>query len=438
MNDVAEKKDEQEAANNQLDEKSSIEKMQHQLAKIQAASTYVTELRQKIGLYTGWIPNEYADQAAADSGYSILKQDSEVKRCLHAHSLMCAGEKVRVICEDEKLKTIVERLLARVQDFIHARKSLIENGMLFGLGVQRKYYRNTVIKEFPDYDWICVSEINEVDTRRLRIERDTEFRDVVYWTMYNPVPDQYIKILDRNEYPEQMEGDAIQDYVWYFHEEEELNPYFAGLGQVLYPIVYAKSLVFQYWRELCESWAKPWLVASMDMLKGSISAALGADFKTAAERITAWLDVMEKARARHGIVMDKNDKLEVVEHGSTGNNICAEFMKYADEKIALAILGAELTTSTGGGAGSFALGSIHRQLTETLVMYSRARLEEVITRDIVFDLLYRNRMNLYALGLDAPEYGDVKIEFYIPAEVQKEQAVQQQISNYKGDMNKFL
>ena len=427
------------------EEEEKIVEIKHKLARIQSTTNYVTELRQKIGLYMGWIPNENADQAAADSAYTILKQDTEITRCLHLHSSMCAGEKIRVTCDEPKLKTIIEKLLARIFDFMHVRKSLIENGMLFGLGIQRKYYKKTHIRgtpEFPEiseYEWTCISEINEVDTRRARIERCSEFREVVYWTLYSPEIDQYIKILDRNEYPEQPDGDAVQDYIWYFHEEEETNPYFRGIGAVLYPIAYSKALVLQYSREICESWARPWLVATIDLLKGTISSIINSDdIKTASERIQSWLDLMEKARARHGIVMDKNDKLEVMEHGSTGNNICDQFLKYADDKIALAILGAELTTGTGGGAGSYALGNVHRQQTETLIMYSRARLEEILLRDVVFDLLYRNRWNLYSLGLDVPEPGDIEIELYIAEEKQKQAAMQQQIQGYKGDLQKII
>lgn len=419
-------------------EDQQIDDAKHKLATIQAVSPYVSELRQKIGLYMGWIPNEYADQAAEDSAYSILKNDSEIARCLHLHSCMSAGENIRVKCEDEKLKTIVEKFLKRISGFMHARKSLIENGMLFGLGIQRKFYKKFVMREFPRFEWVGINSIKEVDTRRVRIERCTEFRDFLYWTMYNPVIDKYVKVLDRNDFPGQMDGDAIQDYIWYFHEEEELNPYFRGIGAVLYPIAYAKSMVLQYWRELCEGWAKPWLVALMDLLKGSISASMGGDFKTATQRINDWLDVLEKARARHAIVMDKNDKLDVIEHGSTGNNICMQFLQYADEKIALALLGAELTTGTGAGVGSYALGNVHRQQTETLIMYSRSRLEEILLRDVVFDLLYRNRWNLYSLGISVPEPGDIEIELYIKAEKQKEAAMNQQLTNYTGDIQKIL
>ncbi len=63
--------------------------------------------------------------------------------------------------------------------------------------------------------------------------------------------------------------------------------------------------------------------------------------------------------------------------------------------------------------------NVHRQQTETLIMYSRSRLQEVFARDIIYDLLYRNRINFYRLGFAAPEIGDVKFRIYTEAEEQR-------------------
>lgn len=407
-------------------------------AKYQIIPSYIGELRSKIGYYIGWVPNEYADQAAADNAYDLLKNDSAIAHALHLHSCMAGGEKWRIKCEDEQLQFIIQKLLRRITDFTHARKSLVENGILLGLGMQRKYYETFEMKEYPGIQWTGISEIKEVDRRRVRLEREDDSRTDLYWTIWCPKADQYIIIEDRHDNPAIAEGAALQDYIWYFHEREELNPYFRGMGQVLYPLAYIKRLALQYWGDLCESWSKPWLIMLVDIAKGAISAALGGDIKTADERVRLLLETVEKARARHAMVIDKSDQLDIQEHGSTGDNIIRDLMQYCDERIQLMLLGAELTTGTGSGVGSFALGNVHRQQTETLIMYSRSRLQEVLLRDVVNDLLYRNRMNLYRLGLDAPEPGDVELELYIEMEEQKKQALTQSLTGYRGNMEKII
>lgn len=407
-------------------------------AKYQIIPPYIGELRTKIGYYIGWVPNEYADQVAADNAYDLLKNDSAIAHALHLHSCMAGGEKWRVKCEDQQLQFIIQRLLKRIIDFAHARKSLIENGVLFGLGIQRKYYETFEMREFPGIEWIGIREIQEVDRRRVRLEKEDDSKTDLYWTIWCPKIDQYIIIEDRHENPMIAEGAALQDYVWYFHEREELHPYFRGMGQVLYPLAYIKKNALQYWGDLCESWSKPWLIMLVDIAKGAISASLGGDITTANERVKQLLETVEKARARHAMVLDKADELNIQEHGSTGQNIIRELMQYCDDRIQLMILGAELTTGTGTGVGSFALGNVHRQQTETLIMYSRSRLQEVLLRDVVYDLLYRNRMNLYRLGMNAPEPGDVELELYIEMEEKKEMALEKSMTGYQGNMQKII
>lgn len=407
-------------------------------AKYQIIPAYIGELRSKIGYYIGWVPNEYADQVAADNAYDLLKNDSAIAHALHLHSCMAGGEKWRINAEDEQLKFIISKLLRRITDFVHARKSLVENGVLLGLGMQRKYYEQFEMREYPGLIWTGIKSIKEVDRRRVRLEREDDSKTDLYWTIWCPKIDQYIIIEDRHDNPHIAEGAALQDYIWYFHEREELNPYFRGLGQILYPLAYIKKYALQYWGDLSETWAKPWIVGLMDAAKGILSGSIGTDIKTLEERTKSFLEMLEKARGRHAIVVDKSDQIDIKEHGSQGNNIIGDLMKYCDEKIQLLLLGAELTTGTGSGAGSYALGNVHRQQTETLIMYSRSRLQEVLLRDVVYDLLYRNRMNLYRLGLDAPEPGDVDLELYIEMEEKKEQALERSMTGYHGNMEKII
>jgi len=376
------------------------------IAKIQFVPNYVTELRQQIGYYIGYVPNVYADQVTADDFYEIVRKDVEIARCLHLLGLMASGEFTEVECENEKLKNLCVFVLRQIRDFLHCRKSLVEKAVLFGLGIQRKYYR------WVDYEGAklyVAYRLAEVDRRRMRLERDQEDRTRIYWTMWCPKIDQYVILEDRSENPNAPEGLAVQDYIWYYQMQEELAPYWEGFGEVLYTLAYTKHYAIKYWADLCESWSKPFLVAQIDLMKAAVNASLGAGFSSAQQRIDKIIETFEACRARHLAVIDSSDRVQWFEHGSTGANIIRELIEYCDKKIQLLLLGAELST-TAAGVGSYALGAVHKAQTDTVVLYNRLRLAEVFTEDILFDFFYRNQSALAQLGIDFPRHGDVKIK----------------------------
>lgn len=415
----------------------AIAEQTHLIAKMQAVSQYIGELRQKIGLYIGWTPNAYADQVAEDNAYNLLRKDWCIQTRLFHHGVKAAGEEFYIVHHDSQVVEILTGLLNKTYDFTHARYSLLTGGLLFGLSLQRKIYSTTEIEFLPGLEWKYIAELKEVDVRRLRIERDEENRNFLYWTIWSPLADAYVKILDRHEHPTVPDGNGIQDYVWYFHEREEINPYFRGIGEVLYPLAYIKKLCVQYWADLAESWAKPWMVLMLDMVKGAMSAMSGEEYKSAPEIISAWLEALENARSRHALVVDKSDKLDIIEKGTTGNNILRELVEYIDHAITQILIGSELITEAGS-TGSYALGNIHEQQTETLTSYSRGRLQEIIAREILDDLVYQNRMNFFALGIKPPSIGEAKVKLFVRKEEQRDAIIATQIKRYKGDLEKKL
>lgn len=396
---------------------------------MQFVSSYVANLRSKTGYYIGYIPNEYADQVEADNFYEVLRKDSEVYRTLHLLSIMAAGEKVLIEAEDENLKAWTKHSISHIEDFIHARKSLIEKSVLFGLGVQRKYYKEIDIGNNTRIQ--VVHRLQEVDRRRLRLERDSEDKNKIYWTIWHPTYDNYVILEDRSVNPMAPDGCAMQDYVWYVQMHEEMSPYYEGFGEVLYTFCYIKSKTLQYWGDLAESWSKPFITASIDLAKAAVSAPLGDGYATAKQRVENILSAIEKSRARHCLVTDVGDQVSFNEHGSTGSNILRELLEYCDKQIELLILGAELTTSTSS-SGSYALGSVHKEATDSIVIYNRFRLAEVLNRDLVKDFFIRNASSLHNYGLKIPDDNEIKLRF--ESEFTEEQKLQiQQQTGVQGN-----
>lgn len=380
-------------------------------ARIQHISPYVQELRQKTGYYIGWVPEQYADNVSEDNAYTMLIEDEVVNHASHMHALMAAGDTCQVVCLNPLLRKILNAFLLEMEDFLHARKALIQKGMLMGLGIQRKFYDYRELPGLPG-KWKVVNRVQEVDRRRFRIEVDLETKHS-YWSLWSKKYDQYIILENRQDNPNAEDGGALQDFLWYFHEEEENFPYHKGLASVVFPWVYAKRRVVQYWADLCESWAKPFFMAFIDSMKALTTGSLGEGYRTHADQVNKILDVFESARARHAAVFDKDTKIDVHESGSVGSNILREFVEIADKKIEKQFLGADLTTSVSSkGGASYALGAIHSNKTEMAVSYSRNRSIATWKKQFLLELCWYNRLHLYTLGLDMPKLSDFELRFF--------------------------
>lgn len=403
-----------------------------ELARIQFISNYIGDLRAQTGYYIGYIPNAYADQPSADNFYDVISKDATIKRCSHLLSLMAAGERIRIKHKNPMIVTLVKNMLRGIHDFLHARKSLIEKGTVFGLGIQQKYFRVAEWDDFPYLKWYTPFRLCEVDRRRLRIERDKDDRNKQYWTIYSPRYDQYQVIDDRNNNPNASL--AVQDYMWYVHEYEEMSPYFQGFGDILYSLAYIKSNAWQYWADLCESWSKPFLLGKIDVLKATYDAVAGAGLDSVDTRKEKLITEMQKWRARHCAIVDKNDELTWNEHGSAGSNIIQQLIEECNKQIQLLFFGTELSTGSGDGRGSYALGAVHKEASDTIITYNRTRLAETIQLDLVHDFLWRNRANLKAIGIKLPNPFDVELEITVDSE----EAEQKQQAQNPGQQNPHI
>lgn len=390
-------------------------------AQIQYISQYVGDLRSIIGYYIGWIYEAHHD---VEDFYKIMENDAALKHALHLLSLMVAGEYWEISGPNKKLNKIMARGLSYIERFTHARKTMLEKSVLYGLSVQKKYWKKVTWPEYPGMVWEVPYRLKEVDRRRMRIERDLNDKTNLWWTIWDPKFDRYIILEDRADEPEAVA--AVQDYVWKLHEEEESEPYGKGMGTVLYQLAYIKHKIIQYWADLAEHWGRPLMIATINSARVAINAAVngGAGMQDSSTAVNNWLDLMENMRARHVAVKPDHDSLDIHEAGTTGNNIIKELVDYIDNKFQLIILGAELTT-IAPSVGSYALGQIHKGATNSIVMYNRNGIEEIIERDLLRDFFLRNKQNFYRLGLKWPGPNGVKFEIKVKQEEQKEEMMEQ-------------
>lgn len=415
-----------------------------QYARLQHVSNYVSDLRYITGYYTGWIPEYLVDRVTDANAYELLKNDETINHALWLRSLFASGEFYQIISDKEpELADIASSAFRYLEDFTHSRSSLNFNSVLFGLGLQKKYWRDVELEGYPGMVWKVPFRSKEVDRRRLRVEyEDLTGKKKTVWTLWEPDTDKYAIIRDRSEVPD-YEGPQIQDFIWHFYQQEELNPVYRGMGEVLFKMAYLRDRALQYWGDLSESWSKPYVVVLANTLRGAFSGSQGDHFLSASQRADKLLDTFERMVSRHTIVLQKDaDDVRFHEHGVTGNNILQQLLNYCDNIMTKVILGSELTTGTsssGKAGGSYALAQIHNSATRAIILYDRLRMQERYEQDWLHDFFYRNRGNLNQLGHAIPAPGTVRIEFKSFGEELREKVMSGEVNTDPiRDINKDL
>jgi len=393
-------------------------------ARIQHIPHYVSQLRQAIGLYLGYIiPPSFAQEA-----FEAIQQDPTVQHAINYLSLLSAGRDWYIDAQGKEYQPsakCVEEGLRMINDFTHARKSLAM-GALYGMSLLKKDWQQEACElgGIKGNWWVCKS-LSEVDPRRIRIERDTEDRNCCYWTLWTPEEDRYIILEDRAK--NSNAKNAMQDYIWYFSEFSELQAgYGLGLGHVLWSICHIKSKVLQYRAELAETWARPWVIAKIDLLMGVLNdSAMTGHFPAINSRVSDILDVLEKMRGRHILAVPSQgqDELDIKEAGSSSDNMMNSFLEYLDKSITTLILGSTLNTQEGN-AGSYAQSKVHESSTDAVVSYHRERIEEALTRDLVDDFIQRNKLLLIRAGI--PQKGQLQYKIRDPRQSESKKQEKQQ------------
>ena len=401
-------------------------------ADIQYVSNYVTILRQKIGLYLPWIPETSHE---VEDFYEILENDAAVSHALNIISLMSAGEFFEITAQDDKLAKIIVKGLSYIRRFGHARKSIVQKAFLYGLSIQKKSWKKVTWRKYPSLVWEVPCALLEVDVRRTRIERNTTDKSDMWWTIYDPTEDRYVKLEDRNINP--LAPCAQQDYLWTEYEREEMSPYKKGLGEVLFLLVYIKNKSIQAWSELSEKWGQPFLIGQIKTAMAAYNAAAnaGSGSQDASAIMSNFLGILENMRARNVAIISDHDNIKVHEHGNQGANILQQLIDYVDKKIQLLILGAELTT-IAPSVGSYALGQAHKGITESIVSYNKNIVEEELERDLIQDFLIRNRFNLAKLEIDFPEHGEYKL-YLTDRRAEKEEEMMEGVAPSQHDMKEL-
>ena len=233
--------------------------------------------------------------------------------------------------------------------------------------------------------WWCPTRLEDCDKRMFRIVPKRDANDVLsaHWERWN---------VGAQKWDPETVDDAIGTVRHVYQDDQASLGHGRALREALGWWWYAKEHVFQESLQAVARFAQGILTAKV---AGARDAATGLPND---ELIRRWTEVLEDLRARHVLVYDAEDSVEVVQPAGEGWQLLSSIRAELRSTIFTLVLGANLTTAANEG-GSYALAEIQENSTEALVQFDRETLEETLTDDLLGCLWYRNHANLVELGI---------------------------------------
>lgn len=295
--------------------------------------------------------------------------------------------------EDVRLAGIFEDVVRKIQRFSEARYELasavIRNRTYAYIEGSRRVLRISGISK-PLALW-TPTRLRDVDRRRIRIVPEWsgygENRKLgTFLEMFSVIKEAWIRI----ENPE-----------WFirhvYNDEEARLGHGRGLLEAIYFYNYAKQIALREGLQGLERWAQGLAILKMDgMRKGSKQ-------KPNSAVANAWLTAIEKTKARHALVVDQKDEVDVKFPSGEGHKIVIEILRYLDDAMTRLITGAVLPSGGGENKGSLARAEVEEGKQESVVQYDRELLDEVLTRDLL-GLVFRLNLPVWReIGLGDAE-----------------------------------
>lgn len=177
------------------------------------------------------------------------------------------------------------------------------------------------------------------------------------------------------------------------HDDEQASlGYGSALREALGWWWYTKAHVFSESTQAAERFGQGMLLVKVDGLKDAATSLSNPDLHQ------QHLDKWEEMRARHTLIMDKDDEVDVLDMSGQGHELLSGLRKELRDTIFTLVLGANLPTSASEG-GSFALAQVQENSTEAIVQFDREALEETLSDDLMGFIWFQNHANLVELGI---------------------------------------
>lgn len=232
--------------------------------------------------------------------------------------------------------------------------------------------------------WWVPSRLEDVDKRMYRIVPNNEDGTLsAHWERWN---------VGTAEYDVETRKDALHTIKHIYQDDEASLGHGSALREALGWCWYSKTHVFQESLAAVERFAQGMLVARVDGARDAESGLPNS------EVIREWTAVLEDVRARHTLVYDKADEIEILPGGGDGWQLMSDVRNELKNMVYTLVMGATLTTGASEG-GSYALAEVQENSTEALIQFDRETLQETLSKSLVGCIWKRNYPNLVELGI---------------------------------------
>lgn len=233
--------------------------------------------------------------------------------------------------------------------------------------------------------WLVPERLEDLDKRMFRVVPKTDGKKIdAHWEMWS---------VARQDWFPQSRLDDIFTIRHVYQDDQASLGHGRALREALGWWWYTKTHVFEESVQAVERFAQGLATVKVDGLRDAESG------RPNTEVINEWVEAIEKMMARHVMVYDAADQIEIVQNGGEGWQLLKDMRDELKAAITTLVLGSNLPTTADKG-GSYALGSIQQDSTEALIQFDRETLEETLTDDLLGCVWYINHANLVEMGIE--------------------------------------
>jgi len=322
-----------------------------------------------------------------------MLRDADIAHAVGYRRHLIAGRQWNLTPRDDTSETselavkIGEELLGHVPHFTQARFNLAR-AFFSGSRFARIHGRPEVldIGDGRRRTWWVPTRLEDIDKRNFRIVPDMDIDGgqlAAHWERWD---------VGVGDWGVETTKDATETIRHVYADDQATLGHGRALREAIGWWWYAKEHVFQESLQAVERFAQGIIHAKINGVRDATSG------KPNATLITEWQDLLEDLRARHVLVSDRDDEVEIISPSAEGWQMLSTMREELRSTIFTLVLGANLTTSANEG-GSYALAEIQENSTEALIQYDRETLEETLTDDLLGCLWKKNLANVRELGI---------------------------------------
>lgn len=334
-----------------------------------------------------------------------MQRDADIAHALNFRGHLIAGQEWSLTPKSKSSKNgelaveVGTELLGEIEYFTEALL-LLASAFLSGARIGRIHGepRKLRLGDGKLRTWWVPTRIEDLDKRMLQkiSEIDPQTQEIkAHWEQWHTGRAQW-ETLTRAE---------ARDLIRHTYQDNQGSlGYGRGLREAMAWWWYTKEHVLEESVQACERFAQGMMIAKVD---GSQAAA---QEKTNAQLFADYAEMLENQRARHVLVIDTKDDVEMMKLSGEGWELLKWLTELLNTTISTLILGSNLPTTANSG-GSYALADVQENSREALIQFDRKTLEESVTKGAVNCLWSRNWPNLVELGI-----AETKLKFGITQE----------------------